>query len=128
MVQQALKPGLKRCRRALLGQGRLETRSRLWMALVLLLVIGGTFYWVARRTRQQIMEQMFGKAKLVADTVLGQRSADAEALKTLDGRPQDFIHVGEQDRLGKRGFRWRYIYPGTRFNRFKPRPKGGTRK
>jgi len=91
------------------------------MALVLLLVIGGTFYWVARRTRQQIMEQMYGKAKLVADTVLAQRADDAQALQTLGGRPQDFLHSAEQDLLKTRRFRWRYIYPGNRFETFKPR-------
>jgi len=45
-------------KRVLLGRSWLELRSRLWMALVLLLVIGSSYYWVDRRTRELLQEKI----------------------------------------------------------------------
>lgn len=112
---------LARCWRAVLGRGRLETRSRLWTALVLFLVIGSSFYWVARRTRQELMQQMYKQAKLVADTVLARRADDAKTLETLGIRPDQARHPLEQSLLKERGFRWRHVYPGTKFATSQPR-------
>lgn len=108
-------------KRALLGRSRLERKSRLWMALVLSVVIGGSFYWVARRTRGQLFQKMQEKAALVADAVLAQRAAEARAMRTLNGRPELFPHPLEQRRAGPEGFSWRHIYPGARFQTSRPR-------
>ncbi|MCK4300619.1 MAG: DUF3365 domain-containing protein, partial [Planctomycetes bacterium] len=111
---------LARCWRAVLGRGRLETRSRLWTALVLFLVIGSSFYWVARRTGQELMEQMYKRAKLVADAVLTRRDADAKNLRTFDLLPIQFPHPLHQSSLEQRGFRWRHIYQAGTFEPSQP--------
>ncbi len=127
MVWQVLKRALgrswrvlARCWRAVLGRGRLETRSRLWTALVLFLVIGSSFYWVARRTGQELMEQMYKRAKLVADAVLTRRDADAKNLRTFDLLPIQFPHPLHQSSLEQRGFRWRHIYQAGTFEPSQP--------
>ena len=91
------------------------------MALVLSVVIGGSFYWVARRTRGQLMQKMQEKAALVADAVLTQRAAAARAMSTLNARPELFPHPLEQSRPGAQGFSWRHIYPGAPFKTSRPR-------
>ena len=115
VVRQAFKRALGRSWRVLLGRGRLETTSRLWMALVLFLVIGSSSYLMARRTWQHLTEQMSKQAKLVADAVLAQRAADAQYLQAFERDPGQFPHPLQQDFLTKRGFRWRQIYQAGTF-------------
>jgi signal transduction histidine kinase len=100
-------------KQVLLGRSWLELRSRLWMALVLLLVIGSFYYWVDRRTRELLREKLNEAAQLVADAVLTERARDAWAMQKVKGRPEQFPHPLEQTVPGKAGARWRQIYPGA---------------
>jgi signal transduction histidine kinase len=101
-------------KRVLLGRSWLELRSRLWMALVLLLVIGSSYYWVDRRTRELLSEKLNQAAQLVADAVKAERERDAWAMQKVNGQPEQFPHPLEQTVPGEAGARWRQIYPGAK--------------
>jgi signal transduction histidine kinase len=100
-------------KQVLLGRSRLELRSRLWMALLLLLVIGASYYWVDQWTRRLLMEQIHERAALVAKAVQAERDADVRALQKFSGQPEQFPHLLEQRVPGMAGVRWRQIYQGA---------------